>query len=84
MAGADVTAAVVPHDGSHLVRQAPRDVCGVHPQKQEGLHWVGLHVPMGRLDAASMAELARLARTYGNPDLRLTESQNVVIADVSS
>jgi ferredoxin-nitrite reductase len=82
MAGADVTAAIVPHDGSHLVRQAPRDVCGVHPQKQEGLHWVGLHVPMGRLDAASMAELARLARTYGNPELRLTESQNVVIADV--
>ncbi len=82
MAGADAAASAVPHDGSHLVRHAPRDVCGVHPQKQEGLHWVGLHVPMGRLDAESMAELARLARTYGSPELRLTESQNVIIADV--
>lgn len=70
------------HDGSHLVSRAPRDVCGVHPQKQAGLNWVGLNVPMGRLDAAGMAALADLARRYGSGELRLSESQNVVIADV--
>ena len=70
------------HDGSHLVNRAPRDLCGVHPQKQEGLCWVGLNVPMGRLEADSMAELARLAALYGSGDLRFSESQNVVIADV--
>jgi ferredoxin-nitrite reductase len=37
---------------------------------------------MGRLDAGSMGELARLARTHGSGELRLTESQNVILADV--
>jgi hypothetical protein len=39
---------------------------------------------MGRLDAASMLELARLARTYGSGELRLTEAQNVLIVNVPS
>jgi ferredoxin-nitrite reductase len=81
-AGPEAAAAVPRHDGSHLVNRAPRDVCGVHAQKQPGLHWVGLHVPMGRLDAESMWELARLAKTYGQGELRLTESQNAVITHV--
>ncbi|WP_094555813.1 ferredoxin--nitrite reductase [Synechococcus sp. 1G10] len=80
--GVEEAAATPTHDGSHLVCQAPRDICGVHAQKQEGLHWVGLHVPMGRLDAASMVELARLARDYGTGELRLSESQNALIANV--
>ena len=76
-------AQAVPHDGSHLVERAPRSGLGVHAQKQEGLHWVGLSVPMGRLDAASMAELARLARVYGSGELRFTEAQNVLLVDVA-
>ncbi|MFM9046813.1 MAG: ferredoxin--nitrite reductase [Cyanobium sp.] len=72
------------HDGTHLVSRPPRDVCGVHGQKQPGLHWVGLNVPLGRLDAGAMADLAHLARTHGSGELRLTESQNVVISDVPS
>jgi ferredoxin-nitrite reductase len=80
--GAEEAALVRPHDGNHLVNRPPRDVCGVHPQKQTGLSWVGLNVPMGRLDAAAMADLAHLARTWGSGELRLTESQNVVISDV--
>jgi ferredoxin-nitrite reductase len=72
------------HDGQHLVTRPPRHLLGVHGQKQDGLHWVGLHVPMGRLEAETMAELARLARTYGNGELRLTENQNVLITAVPS
>jgi ferredoxin-nitrite reductase len=71
-----------PHDGSHQVNRAPRDGLGVQPQKQAGLFWVGLHVPMGRLDAAAMAELARLAATHGSGELRLTEAQNALIVNV--
>ncbi len=70
------------HDGRHLVNRAPRDGLGVQAQKQQGLQWVGLHVPMGRLDAASMRDLARLARIYGSGDLRFTEAQNVLIINV--
>ena len=80
--GIEEAAWVRSHDGSHLVSRPPRDVCGVHAQKQAGLSWVGLNVPMGRLDAVAMADLAHLARTFGSGDLRLTESQNVVLADV--
>jgi ferredoxin-nitrite reductase len=70
------------HDGSHLVSRAPRDVCGVHPQKQPGLCWVGLNVPMGRLDSAALYALVDMARGYGSGELRFSESQNVLIVDV--
>jgi len=71
-----------PHDGQHLVTRAPRSGLGVQPQSQAGLHWVGLSVPVGRLDAAAMAELAAVARRHGSGELRFTEAQNVLIANV--
>jgi ferredoxin-nitrite reductase len=73
-----------PHDGRHHVHRAPRSGLGVQAQKQPGLHWLGLSVPVGRLDAAGMAELARLARRYGSGELRFTEAQNVLIPNVAS
>ncbi|MCT0225344.1 ferredoxin--nitrite reductase [Synechococcus sp. CS-1328] len=72
----------LPHDGSHLVNRAPRDGLGWNQQPQPGRAWMGLHVPMGRLDADAMLELARLARTYGSGELRLTEAQNVLLPQV--
>uniref|UniRef100_A0ACD5W394 Uncharacterized protein n=1 Tax=Avena sativa TaxID=4498 RepID=A0ACD5W394_AVESA len=59
-----------------------RDYLGVHPQKQEGLSFVGLHVPVGRLQAADMFDLARLADDYGSGELRLTVEQNIVLPNV--
>ena len=73
---------VLRHDGSHLVNRPPRSGLGVQQQRQAGLHWVGLHVPMGRLEAASLAELAAVARRHGTGELRLTEAQNVLIPHV--
>ncbi|CAN6233317.1 unnamed protein product [Urochloa humidicola] len=61
-----------------------RDYLGVHPQKQEGLSYVGLHVPVGRLQAADMFELARLADEYGTGELRLTVEQNIVLPNVKN
>ena len=77
-------AEALPHDGSHLVTRSPRSGLGVQAQKQPGLHWVGLSVPMGRLNADAMVELARLARTYGQGELRFTEAQNVLIPGVAT
>ncbi|MEO1068369.1 MAG: ferredoxin--nitrite reductase [Cyanobacteria bacterium J06638_6] len=59
-----------------------RDHIGVHPQKQAGLNYVGLHIPVGRLQAADLFDLARLAEVYGNGELRLTVEQNVIIPNV--
>lgn len=59
-----------------------RDHIGVYPQKQAGLNYVGLHVPVGRLQATEMFDLARLAEVYGSGELRLTVEQNVIIPNV--
>ncbi|KAG2323095.1 hypothetical protein Bca52824_016308 [Brassica carinata] len=61
-----------------------RDYFGVHPQRQEGLSYIGLHVPVGRLQADDMDELARLADTYGTGELRLTVEQNIIIPNVET
>ena len=58
------------------------DHLGVNPQRQEGLYSVGLCVPTGRTCADDMTELARLADVYGSGAIRLTVSQNAIIADV--
>lgn len=59
-----------------------RDHIGVHPQKQPGLNYVGLHVPIGRLYAPDMFEIARLAEVYGNGEIRLTVEQNLIIPNI--
>lgn len=59
-----------------------RDHIGVYPQKQPGLNYVGLHIPVGRLDANQMFELSRLADVYGSGELRLTVEQNVILPNV--
>ncbi|MCF6094232.1 nitrite/sulfite reductase [Microaerobacter geothermalis] len=55
---------------------------GVHPQKQEGLKYVGLSVPVGRMTAEELEELARLADKYGDGSLRTCNSQNIVLANI--
>ncbi|AIE74568.1 MULTISPECIES: ferredoxin--nitrite reductase [unclassified Synechocystis] len=59
-----------------------RDHLGVHPQKQAGLNYVGLHVPVGRLYASDFFEFARLADTYGSGEVRLTVEQNLILVNV--
>ncbi|NEO64389.1 MAG: ferredoxin--nitrite reductase, partial [Moorea sp. SIO4G2] len=56
-----------------------RDHIGVFAQKQPGLNYVGLHVPVGRLYAQQMFDLARMAEAYGSGEIRLTVEQNVII-----
>lgn len=59
-----------------------RDHIGVYRQKQPGLNYVGLHIPVGRLYAQDMFELARMAEVYGSGEIRLTVEQNVIIPNI--
>ena len=59
-----------------------RDHIGIHKQKQPGLNYVGLHIPIGRLYAPEMSELARMADVYGSGELRFTVEQNLIIPNV--
>jgi ferredoxin-nitrite reductase len=74
-----VLLAAAPHDEMDWDK---RDHIGLYPQKQPGLNYAGLHIPVGRLYAQDMFELARLAEVYGNGELRLTVEQNVIIPNI--
>ena len=55
---------------------------GVHPQSQPGLVSIGVVVPVGRLPAAQMRALARIAEELGSGELRLTVWQNIIVPNV--
>jgi ferredoxin-nitrite reductase len=57
---------------------------GVHAQKQDGLNWIGVVLPVGKLDVAQMYGLAAIARDLGDGELRLTVWQNLLISGVPS
>jgi len=58
------------------------DHVGVFRQKQPGLNYVGLLVPVGRVTGDQLVELARLSEQYGTGESRLTVDQNVIIPNV--
>ncbi len=76
-------------------RRLPREACrprrpiakhghvGVHAQRQAGLNYVGVAVPVGYLAAAQLRGLADLAARHGSGTLRLTVWQNLIISDVA-
>jgi ferredoxin-nitrite reductase len=57
---------------------------GVHPQKQAGLHYVGIVCPVGRLDSDRLRGLADIAERFASGTLRLTVWQNLLISDIPS
>jgi len=58
------------------------DHVGVFRQKQPGLNYVGLAVPVGRMTSEQMLQVADLAENYGNGQLRMTVGQNLIIPNV--
>jgi ferredoxin-nitrite reductase len=55
---------------------------GVHKQKQEGLNWIGVSVPLGKVTCDQMRALAKIAQDLGDGDIRLTVWQNLLIPGV--
>ena len=56
---------------------------GAYRQKQTSMNYVGLKVPVGRIQADKLKELARLAEKYGNEEIRFSHSNSLVIPNVS-
>jgi ferredoxin-nitrite reductase len=73
--GADAIAPRPDHDRSAHI--------GVHPQKQPGMNWIGVVLPVGRLTPEQMRGLARISHDLGDGDIRLTVWQNLLISGVS-
>jgi ferredoxin-nitrite reductase len=55
---------------------------GVHRQKQAGLNWIGVVVPVGKVTCEQMRGLAKIAHDLGDGELRLTVWQNLLIPGV--
>ena len=83
------------HLPAHVkLRRLDRDVCeprppvdrmahvGVHPQKQPGLAYVGVVLPVGRLTCGQLRGLAEIAERHGSGTIRLTVWQNLLISDI--
>ncbi|QEY32623.1 ferredoxin--nitrite reductase [Synechococcus sp. RSCCF101] len=69
-------------DPGSVFDATPRQHLGLHPQKQEGLLYAGLHVPVGRLKAVDLQDLAALSESFGDGEVRLTEDQNVILSGI--
>jgi ferredoxin-nitrite reductase len=55
---------------------------GVHKQKQPGLNWIGVALPLGKMTSEQMRGLAKIAHELGDGEIRLTVWQNLLISGV--
>jgi ferredoxin-nitrite reductase len=55
---------------------------GVNKQKQDGLNWIGVALPLGKVTCAQMRGLAKIAADLGDGEIRLTVWQNLLISGV--
>ena len=58
------------------------DHLGIVKQKQAGLHYVGIAVPVGRITTHQLFEVARIAGVHGDGEIRITTGQNLIIPNV--
>ena len=72
-------------DPAHV---APRKVTdrfahvGVHAQAQDGLNWIGVVLPVGKMMSDQMRELAKIAAECGDGQIRMTVWQNFLFSGV--
>jgi ferredoxin-nitrite reductase len=78
-----------PHSGATKLREAqdvaghPHSHIGVYPQKQPGLNYVGVAMPVGQITPKQMLRIAEIADLYGSGEIRLTVWQNFIIPNVA-
>ena len=56
---------------------------GIHKQKQKGMNYIGVGLPVGRLSATQARGLAAIATQFGSGTVRLTVWQNLILSDIS-
>ncbi len=65
--------------GKNVVKRAH---IGIHAQKQSGLFYAGVDVPVGKMTAKQMKQIATLAENFGSGEIRLTVWQNLLIPNI--
>ena len=62
--------------------EMPHTHIGIYPQKQKGLNYVGVAMPVGQITPKQMLRVAEIADLYGSGEIRLTVWQNFIIPNV--
>jgi ferredoxin-nitrite reductase len=73
-------------DAAHVAPRPAQDRhahVGVHPQRQRGLSYLGLVLPVGKLTSHQMREVASISHDYGDGEIRLTVWQNLLISGIA-
>jgi ferredoxin-nitrite reductase len=68
--------------GSDARAHHSTDHVGIFHQKERGLNYAGLAVPVGRLRSEQLLDVCHLAERYGAGEIRLTPGQNLIIPHV--
>jgi len=63
-------------------QKLPHSHVGVYSQKQKGLNYVGVAIPVGHITPKQMIRIAEIADLYGSGEIRLTVWQNFIIPNV--
>lgn len=72
----------VPVDVAYGETKFPHTHIGVHPQKQKGMNYIGVAMPVGQITPKQMLRVAEIAELYGSSEIRLTVWQNFIIPNV--
>ncbi|MBI3870139.1 MAG: NirA family protein [Verrucomicrobia bacterium] len=63
-------------------QKLPHSHVGVYAQRQAGLNYIGVAMPVGQITAKQMLRVAEIADLYGSGEIRLTVWQNFIIPNV--
>jgi len=69
--------------GQDARKASVNDHVGIYRQKQAGLNYVGLKIPVGRITAEDLIELTGLADRYGTGEVRLAPNQALILPNIS-
>ncbi len=68
--------------GSETRKMSVNEHMGIYRQKEGGLNYIGLKIPVGRIGSDDLQGMAVLAETYGTGEIRLTPNQAMIIPNV--
>jgi ferredoxin-nitrite reductase len=69
-------------DAMDPIPHVPHSHLGAHPQRQSGLHYLGVAASVGQLTPKQLHRIADLANHYGSGEVRLTVWQNLIISNI--
>ena len=69
--------------GTDARKASVNDHGGIYRQKQPGMNYVGLKVPVGRIKASDLKRIAELADRYGTGEIRISPTQTLIIPNVT-